>query len=87
VTWKFSTGHRPEEDLAKFGYRQDMKVQKKLESFYILATLLGTCYRTLAKNNLIKNLANEGPFLAKNIFVYVEIVFFRSKKCENSLPK
>ncbi len=33
------TGNHPQEDLAKYGYRLDMKVDlKKNESLYILAT-------------------------------------------------
>jgi hypothetical protein len=30
VTWKFSTGHHPEEDLAKFGYSTRYESSKKI---------------------------------------------------------
>jgi len=40
ILWCSQSGHHPENDLAKFGYMLDMKVEKKSESFYILGYLL-----------------------------------------------
>jgi hypothetical protein len=36
ILWWSQSGNHPENDLAKFGYILDMKVEKKPESFYVL---------------------------------------------------
>ncbi len=42
--WCSHVGNHPHEDLAKFGYKLNMKVKKKKESFFVLAT---TYYKLL----------------------------------------
>jgi hypothetical protein len=40
ILWCSQSGHHPENNLAKFGYILDMKVEKKSKSFYVLGYLL-----------------------------------------------
>ncbi len=62
-------GNDREEDLAKSGYRPDMKVIFQKESFCILAA----CWN--------QNLVNLGHFFSQNkIFVLVETIFLHDLK-------
>ncbi len=50
-------------DLARFGYRLDTKVGKKLESFYIFGYLGGTYHKILAIWKFLFSKSGEfGPF-------------------------
>jgi hypothetical protein len=40
ILWCSQSGHYPENNLAKFGYILDMKVEKNSKSLYILGYLL-----------------------------------------------
>jgi hypothetical protein len=61
-----------------------MKVEEKQNPSIFLATFwkLSSDSGNLEKY-LFKNLANLGQFSRENSFVYVEIIFFRSKFGEN----
>ncbi len=62
-------GNHGEEDLAKSGYRPDMKVIFQKESYCILAA----CWN--------QNLVNLGHFFSQNkIFVLVETIFLHDLK-------
>jgi hypothetical protein len=66
----------PKEDLAKFGYRPCLKV-KTSKNHFMFWLPAGTYCRNMAI--LIIKKIYLGPFFTQ-IFVYVEIIFFRFKK-------
>jgi hypothetical protein len=76
--------------FARFGYKLDMKVEKKkTESFYIRGYLLELIAENMAIWKKIPSKSGEfGPFFPHGkSFVKVEIIFFRSKFGETSLEK
>jgi len=76
--------------FARFGYKLDMKVEKKkTESFYICGYLLELIAENMAIWKKIPSKSGEfGPFFSHGkSFVKVEIIFFRLKFGEISLQK
>jgi hypothetical protein len=68
-----------QDDLAKFGYRPDMKLFKRKILLY-LGYLLEPVVQIWPKNqNQNQNLANLGLSLLQKSFLHVEIIFFRLK--------
>ncbi len=68
-------GDHPQENLAKFDYKPDMKVKKFNDLFYVFRLPIGPC----------KIFANWGHFFHTKIlsspdYVSVEIILFQVKK-------
>jgi hypothetical protein len=82
IFWCSQSGNHPENNLAKFGYIIDMKVEKNIGSFYILGYLLEVIVRLWQFQIFeFQNLANLGhllfpwkiPCVGRNHICQVEI--------------
>ncbi len=87
--WCSWSGYHPQDDLAIFGYRLDINVLKKSESFYILGYLLKLIIKTLMIWNLFfcKIWWIWAMFLMENPLYSSKSFFFRSKFGKTSPPK
>ncbi len=63
IAWCSQIDDHPPKDLAKFGYRPNMKVENPFFNLFGLGRLYPTCWKNMEKFELIfQNLANQGPF-------------------------
>jgi hypothetical protein len=65
----YSRCDHPENKLAKFGYILNTKIEKQIESFYILGYLQEITIKILGFGEEIWNLANLGHIFREKIFV------------------
>ncbi len=83
--WCGKTDNRPQEDLAKFGHRPDMKVENFKNLFTFWLRLAETHCKNLAILNffLFEILTNLGPLFHKNPLNVLKSYFTRLKKIQN----
>jgi len=76
-------GNHPQENLAKFDYRLEMKIGKFKNPFTFWLFVENCCrfWQIYFKKSKSIEL---GSFVSKKSFVCVDITFFRWKKCKNS---
>jgi len=81
--FNYQTGDHPQEELAKFGYRPDVK-EEFLNNPFIFWLPAGTCCTDLAGDfsSFLQNLAKLGPFFTpkKKIPLYVLKSYFSGQK-------
>jgi hypothetical protein len=65
------SGDHPENNLTKFGYMLDMKVENKMNRFYVVLWLPTRSYHKILMIrifNLLRNMVNSGHFSNENSF-------------------
>jgi hypothetical protein len=90
ILWCSQSDDHSQNDLAKFGYILEMKVERKTESFYILGYLLELIIKIwwFGIKFKIQKLVNFGPFFAwKILWILGQNHIFQVKICQKFASK